>query len=239
MHIDMKKIGEGSYADVYKYKDEFYDRWFVVKRAKKNLNEKERMRFKREYEIMKNFSSPYILEVYKYKDDKNEYIMECMDCTLRSYISHNNSKLTIAERKNIAVQVLKAFDYIHSKKCLHRDISPNNILIKEYEDVLVVKISDFGLVKIPESELTTMGTEFKGCFNDPALIVDGFGTYDILHETYALTRVIYYIMTGKTNVEKNTNSKLKIFLEKGLNPDRTQRYKSVHEMKQVLQKTLQ
>lgn len=93
---------------------------------------------------------------------------------------------------------------------LHRDISPENILIKEYEDTLVIKISDFGLVKIPDSELTTIHTEFKGRFNDPELIVVGFDTYGILHETYALTRIIYYIMTGKTNTEKIVEKKERI-----------------------------
>lgn len=233
MVYDLKQIGEGSYANVYKYKDTFYNRTFVIKRAKKDLTEKEILRFKREYEEMQEFSSPYILEVYRYSESNNEYIMEYMDYTLDSYISRNNSKLTIAQRKGIAQQVLRAFDYIHSKKRLHRDISPKNILIKEYEDVPVIKIADFGLVKIPESKLTTVGTEFKGYFNDPSLVVEGFDTYNILHETYALTRIIYYIMTGRTNIEKITNSKLRIFIEKGLNVDKTKRFKNVFEMMQA------
>lgn len=233
MVYDLKQIGEGSYANVYKYRDTFYNRTFVIKRAKKDLTEKEILRFKREYEEMQEFSSPYILEVYRYSESNNEYIMEYMDYTLDSYISRNNSKLTIAQRKGIVQQVLRAFDYIHSKKRLHRDISPKNILIKEYEDVPVIKIADFGLVKIPESKLTTVGTEFKGYFNDPSLVVEGFDTYNILHETYALTRIIYYIMTGRTNIEKITNSKLKIFIEKGLNVDKTKRFKNVFEMMQA------
>lgn len=233
MVYDLKQIGEGSYANVYKYRDTFYNRTFVIKRAKKDLTEKEILRFKREYEEMQEFSSPYILEVYRYSESNNEYIMEYMDYTLDSYISRNNSKLTIAQRRGIAQQVLRAFDYIHSKKRLHRDISPKNILIKEYEDVPVIKIADFGLVKIPESKLTTVGTEFKGYFNDPSLVVEGFDTYNILHETYALTRIIYYIMTGRTNIEKITNSKLKIFIEKGLNVDKTKRFKNVFEMMQA------
>lgn len=35
--FDLKLIGEGSYAHVYKYKDTFYDHPFVLKRAKKTL----------------------------------------------------------------------------------------------------------------------------------------------------------------------------------------------------------
>ena len=230
----LKQIGQGSYAFVYKYEDLYYNRNFVVKRAKKHLSDKEISRFKREYEEMAILSSPYILEVYRYFDEKNEYIMEYMDYTLESYITKNNSKLSIDLRKNIASQVLRAFKYIHAKGRLHRDISPKNILVKEYEDTPVVKISDFGLVKTPDSTLTTVDTTFKGCFNDPSLLVDGFGTYNILHETFALTRIVFFVLTGKTNTEKINNSKMKSFVEKGLNPDKTKRFQNVSEMMTAL-----
>ena len=228
--FDLKLIGSGSYANVYKYKDTFYNRPFILKRAKKELTDKEVARFKREFDVMNDLSSPYILEVYCYNPDKNEYIMEYMDDTLDGYIAAHNSTLTIIQRKGIAQQILRAFDYLHSKGHLHRDISPKNILIKEYDDTLVVKLSDFGLVKIPDSTLTTVNTEFKGYFNDPALVVEGFNTYGIVHETYALTRVIYFVMTGKTNTEKITNQNLRAFVEKGLNPDKIKRFQNIRDM---------
>ena len=228
--FDLKLIGSGSYANVYKYKDTFYNRSFILKRAKKELTDKEVARFKREFDVMNDLSSPYILEVYCYNPDKNEYIMEYMDYTLDGYIAAHNSTLTIIQRKGIAQQILRAFDYLHSKGHLHRDISPKNILIKEYDDTLVVKLSDFGLVKIPDSTLTTVNTEFKGYFNDPALVVEGFNTYGIVHETYALTRVIYFVMTGKTNTEKITNQNLRNFVERGLNPDKTKRFQNIRDM---------
>lgn len=228
--FDLKLIGSGSYANVYKYKDTFYNRPFILKRAKKELTDKEVARFKREFDVMNDLSSPYILEVYCYNPDKNEYIMEYMDYTLDGYIAAHNSTLTIIQRKGIAQQILRAFDYLHSKGHLHRDISPKNILIKEYDDTLVVKLSDFGLVKIPDSTLTTVNTEFKGYFNDPALVVDGFNTYGIVHETYALTRVIYFVMTGKTNTEKIANQNLRAFVERGLNPDKTKRFQNIRDM---------
>lgn len=228
--FDLKLIGSGSYANVYKYKDTFYNRPFILKRAKKELTDKEVARFKREFDVMNDLSSPYILEVYCYNPDKNEYIMEYMDYTLDGYIAAHNSTLTIVQRKGIAQQILRAFDYLHSKGHLHRDISPKNILIKEYDDTLVVKLSDFGLVKIPDSTLTTVNTEFKGYFYDPALVVEGFNTYGIVHETYALTRVIYFVMTGKTNTEKITNQNLRAFVEKGLNPDKIKRFQNIRDM---------
>ncbi|MBR0536456.1 MAG: protein kinase [Clostridia bacterium] len=227
---ELKQIGEGSYAIVYKYKDDFYNCDFVLKRAKKDLSDKELLRFKREFNEMQTLSSPYILEVYRYNDDKNEYIMEYMNCTLEEYIQKNNNQLSISQRKNIAQQILRAFDYIHSKGRLHRDISPRNILIKIYDDVPVVKIADFGLVKTPTSSLTTVNTEFKGYFNDPGLLTEGFNNYSILHETFALTRIIYFVLTGRTNTGDIKNEKLKEFVMKGLNPEKTKRFQSANEM---------
>ena len=156
--------------------------------------------------------------------------MEYMDYTLDKYILQNNSELTKVQRKSIGQQILRAFNYIHSKDRLHRDISPKNILLKKYDDTVVVKIADFGLVKVPDSTLTTASTEFKGYFNDPSLILDGFDTYNILHETYALTRVIYFVMTGKTNSDNISDQKLKEFVQKGLHSDKSIRFQNVAEM---------
>lgn len=223
-------IGRGSYADVYRYKDTFYNRYFAIKKAKPELTAKELARFKREFEEMDKLSSPYVLEVYRYDDEKNEYIMEYMDHTLHSYITNNNSTLSFLQKKALIQQILRAFDYIHSKNILHRDINPQNILIKEYDDVPVVKISDFGIVKIPESTLTSVNTKFKGSYNDLSLDIDGFDTYSMVHETYALTRVVLFILTQQINANKLPEGKLKNFAIKGLNADKNARFNSVKEM---------
>lgn len=232
--VPLELIGEGSYAKVFKYKDPFYDKYFVIKRANGYLSQKELNRFKIEFYEMKNFSSPYILEVYNYDETKNEYIAEYMDDTLYDYIRSNNNTLGINERKNMSFQILKAFEYIHSKGRLHRDISPKNILVKKYDKIIVAKISDFGLVKVPDSSLTTINTEFKGSFNDPALQSEGFETYNMGHEIYALTRVICYVMTGKENIESIKKTPYEKFLRKGTNIDKDLRYKSVYEMRDTI-----
>ena len=78
-----------------------------------------------------------IKEVYHFDTDKYEYVMERLDYTLLNYYEKFNSTLTTEERKNIARQVLRAFKYVHSKGLLHRDISPNNILLKVYDDGVI------------------------------------------------------------------------------------------------------
>lgn len=107
-------------------------------------------------------------------------------------------------------------------------------MLREYEDVLVAKIADFGLVKIKESDLTSTDTEIKGSFNDPALKIEGFKNYDLLHEIYALTLLCVYVCTGKTNFATVKENNLIEFMKKGTNPDRTKRFQSLEEMKKAL-----
>ncbi len=239
LQINLKLIGEGSYAKVSKYKDEFYNKYFAIKKANKDLNEKELERFKLEFEIMKKANSPYILEVYNYNKDDNSYIMEYANITLFKYIEQNNTKLNLSERIGIINQIFKAFEYIHQNIGLHRDISTTNILLKIYDnDLLVVKISDFGLIKLKNSTLTSDNTDFKGSLNDPKLnIVGGFKNYSIEHETYALTRLIYFIVTGKTIIDnKFRNKDFESFIQNGISDDLARRYKNIQEMKIVFNK---
>ena len=232
----LKLIGEGSYAKVFKYKDLFYNQWVALKRANSGLGAKELVRFRKEFDTMNGLHSPYVTQVYRFFDDKNEYTMEYMDYTLKDYISKGNNKITIDDRKKLVYQIFKAFGYLHSKNILHRDISPNNILIRIYDDVNIVKISDFGLAHVKESELTTVNTEFKGWFNDPSLLTDGFASYDMCHEVFALTRIVYYTITGRINTEKIENESLSDFVRKGLNTDKSIRFKDIEDMRNAFRK---
>lgn len=226
-----KVIGEGSYARVHKYKDEYYNRFFVIKKALKNLNEKELERFKREFEEMKKLNSPYVIEVYNFDEENNQYTMEYADETLEDFISKNNTKLNVNKRISLVRQILQAFIYINSKGVLHRDISTKNILIKKYEGVNIIKVSDFGLVKIPDSTLTSKNTEFKGSLNDPKLEIIGFDKYEAIHETYALTRLIYYVMTGRRTIGSFNSEEFENFVMKGISDNIDERYKDVEEIR--------
>ena len=238
IYTGMKSLGEGSYARVFRFTDGFYHKDFALKRAKPDLDEKELARFKREFTEMQALHSPYIVEVFSYNDEKNEYIMECMDCTLETYMSNHNATMPVSTRRSIINQLLRAYRYLHSKNIYHRDISIKNVLIKQFDDVLVVKISDFGLVKIIDSDLTSLNTELKGSLNDPALKTEGFGNYGLLHEIYALTLLFAYILTGKSNWSKINEPSIKTFIEKGTNPDKAKRFQSLDDLGKAVNQCL-
>ena len=107
---------------------------------------------------------------------------------------------------------------------------PVNIMIKTFDDMTVVKVCDFSLVKHPNSDLISIDTVLKGCYNDPDLNIEGFRNYTVIHETYALTRLIAFILTGRATADRIQDINLKSFVEKGLSSDKSKRYKSVDEM---------
>ncbi|EEA6216178.1 protein kinase family protein [Campylobacter jejuni] len=220
-------IGDGSYAKVYKYYDEFYKHYFALKKLNKKVNDKEIQRFIKEFNIMKQINNPYILKVYSLDENKKEYIMEYVDFTLKEYIHKNNSKLSSDERISLGIQIIKGIKTLWNKNILHRDISLKNILIKQYDDIVVIKISAFGLVKELNSELTSENTEIKGSLNEISrLQKKGFNNYDKSDEIYALSRVLYFIATGRTNL---INTKCD-FLEKGINDNVKNRYNNLDDL---------
>ncbi|MCM3677112.1 protein kinase [Peribacillus simplex] len=234
--ITIHYIGGGSYAKVFRYKDPYYKIKFAIKRAHDNLREDELERFKNEFKDLKQLDSPFIIKAYTYNDEKNEYTMEFADHTIQKFIRNNNNSLTFESRRKLIIQLLNAFEYIHSKGLLHRDVSYQNILIKKYEDGnYFIKVSDFGLVKRPESNLTRQGTEIKGAINDYSdLDRVGFENYEIQHETFAIAKVIYFILTGReTNYHKEPNEPLKNFILKAIG-DKENRFNNVAEMKKDL-----
>ncbi|MNW45701.1 Serine/threonine-protein kinase PrkC [compost metagenome] len=234
-----KLIGGGSYAQVFKYKDTHYNRWFALKRAKADLTTKELQRFKNEYEITRKLNSPYIIEAYNYNDAKHEYTLEYANGgTLADYILKNNTKLDMQDRLKLIGQLFNAFIYIQEKEILHRDISYHNILIHHYDEKwTVIKVSDFGLVKIPESSLTSIDSSVKGSLNDPDLTKVGFANYEVRHEIYALTQVVNFLLCGKKHANGiySKSQMVKEFLLKGLAANIDDRFSTVKEMANTFQ----
>lgn len=68
-----------------------------------------------------------------------------------------NGPLTERTTQVLAVQLLTALRYLHNFNITHRDIKPDNILINSL-DPLEVKLTDFGLSKMIDSEQTFLRT---------------------------------------------------------------------------------
>ena len=226
--VQLKMVGEGSYAVVFSFIDPDYGIKFAVKRAKKGLGERDLHRFKQEFDVLKGLSFPYIVEVYEYDETRDEYKMEYCDETLRDYIARRNNKLSFASRKRIALQFLYGINYIHHKGLLHRDVSLQNVMLKVFGDgAVLVKLSDFGLVKDQASDFTRTKTEMRGTIRDPLL--SSFKDYAVLNEIYSVGWVLSYIFTGREALKSGVDETSQI-IQKCTANDMAKRYQRVIDL---------
>jgi len=226
--LKLTMVGEGSYAQVFSYVDPDYGIKFAVKRARRGISERDLVRFKQEFDIMKRLRFPYVVEVYQYDSEHDEYRMEFCDETLRNFISKRNSKLKFASRKRIALQFLYGINYIHSQGLLHRDVSLQNVLLKVFDGgAVLVKLSDFGLVKDTASEFTRTDTELRGTIRDPLL--NSLKEYSVANEMYSVGFVLSYIFTGRESLS-SSNDEVSRIVQKCATLNASQRYRTALEL---------
>jgi eukaryotic-like serine/threonine-protein kinase len=226
--VQLKMVGEGSYAIVFSFIDPDYGIKFAVKRAKKGLDERDLHRFKQEFDVLKRLSFPYIVEVYQYDEARNEYKMEYCDETLRDYIAKRNKKLSFASRKRIALQFLYGINYIHHQGLLHRDVSLQNVMLKVFGGgAVLVKLADFGLVKDDASQFTRTKTEMRGTIRDPLL--SNFKDYAVHNEIYSLGWLLSYIFTGREALKSGADEVSRI-IQKCTANETPQRYQRVMDL---------
>lgn len=75
------------------------------------------------------------------------YVMEYVEGkTLTEYLIENYDNLSLDKRLRIVLQTCIAIHNLHSKDCVHQDLSPNNVMIQEDENgILKVKVIDYGM----------------------------------------------------------------------------------------------
>ena len=119
---------------------------------KAQLTERERDFLREEIQIVKLISHPNIVqmrETYETKDNMYIIMEQVSGGELFDHI-----KTYELEEREVAIcmyQLIQAIKYIHSCGIVHRDLKPENILIEkdsETEEIIKIKITDFGLSKI-------------------------------------------------------------------------------------------
>lgn len=148
----IEKIGSGGMGEVFLAEDEKLGRKVALKTLPAEVaTDSERMhRFVLEAKTASGLNHPNIITIYEINDDAEvpyiamEYVKgETLARTLRK------TRLEMATVVDIAIQVAGALAAAHEAGVVHRDVKPDNIIIRP--DGLV-KVLDFGLVKLTEND---------------------------------------------------------------------------------------
>lgn len=159
----ISEIGRGAMGVVYLAKDPVIDRQLAIKTIRlmglvKDESEEFLKRFYQEAKAAGNLSHPNIVTVHDAGFDKeiemHYLVMEYIPGKTLKEIIQQKVPLTYEEKAMILEKVSDALVYAHSKGIIHRDIKPANIIISGPDSI---KITDFGIAKLPASHLTTDG----------------------------------------------------------------------------------
>ena len=220
----IKKIGEGSYAKIYKVKKDNSDTLYVLKNIPVSEEDYSSMNeILNESSILSHCDNVYIIKYYDsffYNGTFNIITEFCPYGDLFGYIKFYKVRGSRIEEKIIwiiFIQLSLGLGYLHHKKILHRDIKTKNIFIKNN---LTVKIGDFGIAKILSSTSsyahTFIGTPY---YISPELCKDQ--PYNDKSDVWALGCVLYELCTLNHPFEGGTQVEI---YEKIL----TQKFKSIN-----------
>ena len=208
----LERVGQGGMAIVYRGIDRSLKRVVAVKVLHRHLADYQeaRDRFEREAQAVAKLRHENILEIFDYaaRPGEEAYIVT-------EFIDGQTLKQVITDRPiafpeigaMLILQVGRALAHAHAGGILHRDVKPENIMIRSDG---VVKLMDFGISHMIDLERLTVTGQLLG---SPAYMapehVEG-RQLDFRTDVFALGIVLYQLCVGRLPFEgKNPHEVLK------------------------------
>lgn len=159
-------VGVGGMAYVLKAHDIVDNRDVAIKILNDEFRDDERAvkRFINESKTVSMLDHENIVKIFDVviTDERKYIVMEFIDgITLKDYIDRIGV-LSWKEAVYYIKQILRALSHAHEKQVIHRDIKPQNIMLLSDG---TIKVTDFGIAKIPNAESITMTDKAIGTVN--------------------------------------------------------------------------
>jgi serine/threonine-protein kinase len=156
-------IGFGAMGAVYKAFDPLIKRTLAIKTLRLDIPRNSPQyrsfidRFYHEARISGTLSHPNIVTLFDIgEEDGVPYLaMEFVEGETLASILENGTRFKPEKVISLVSQIASAVDYAHSKGVIHRDIKPSNLILSDGERI---KITDFGIAKVGDAEMTQSGT---------------------------------------------------------------------------------
>lgn len=212
-----KELGRGSMAVVYLAEDTTHQRYVALKilRPEYNNNAYIRDLFLQEASLLIEFrhtNAVAVLGYGKLPDNRLYMVQELARGESLDSILTLRKTLCLAEACEIVEQVLSCLQSAHEQEIIHRDVTPDNILIEQREHSAKpgVKVIDFGIARSrkngPEEEVTQV------CIGTPAYmapeIVMDETLFDHRVDIYSVGVLLFELLYGELPVYHEDHSAL-------------------------------
>ncbi len=146
-HI-LEKLGEGGMGVVYRVDDPLNpDRLVALKSIQRKRIQSEHIgRFKAEFRVLTSLQHPNVAAAYDFESlPSGQDCFFTMEFIKGRDIFRATEGLDWQQIVSLLIQVCRALSYVHSRKLIHYDIKPGNVLVDNEGHV---KVLDFGLAAV-------------------------------------------------------------------------------------------
>jgi serine/threonine protein kinase len=232
-------------------------RWSVEGQKRKML-----LRFLQEARAAARLNHPNIVSIYHIGSMNGTFYiaMEYLEGQSFRDLLESRDRLSVDTILSLLIQVCSGLEFAHSHGIIHRDIKPGNIILLKNG---IVKITDFGIARIEKSELIKTRDEgFVGTIHycspeqliksvpvdgrsdlfSAAILLYQFLTGELPFHGSSLAETIDKIIHGApvppTKMNASISAKLERVIFKALSKNPRDRYQTIGEFKQALQRSI-
>ncbi|MBA2320828.1 MAG: serine/threonine protein kinase, partial [Deltaproteobacteria bacterium] len=195
----LEKVGEGGMATVYRGRHATLNRDVAIKVLHPHLSSstRNRKRFAREARAIEHLRHPNILEIFDYSGtDAGEcYIVtEFVLGDTLSALLWRRGRLPPEVAASMALDLSRALSYAHREGILHRDLKPDNVMIRSDG---TVKLMDFGIARFLDESQVTMTGALVGspAYMSPEQAKEG--KLDVRSDLFSLGTLLFQTTTGQ------------------------------------------
>ncbi len=198
-------VADGGMGRVYEARDARTDRRVALKvlHADVARDAVAVERFKREFDISRELPHEHIVDVLDFQSFGPQLFllaMEFLDGEELRMLLKRETTVSPARLLRIVSQVAIGLDEAHRRQIVHRDLKPDNIFLCGQPDGDLVKILDFGSVRInkdrAKSKLTSLGTTIGSPFYMSPEQAQGSEDLDQRADVFALGAIVYECLSG-------------------------------------------
>jgi serine/threonine-protein kinase len=162
-----------------------------------------RERFLREAQMARRLAHPNVAVLHDLAEARPGtfyMVMELIDGPSLSDVMGTGRLLPVTALLELGAQALDGLHYLHGKGIVHRDVSPENLLVADVAGRPVVKIIDLGVAKRSDEEgLTTTGIfvgKLRYASPEQLGALKKGEAIDGRSDVYSMGCVLYHLLTG-------------------------------------------
>ena len=191
-YTNFQILGMGTIGTVYKAEKKNTKYNVAIKEIDKEKYNKSKNEILKEIEMINKIKCENSVLIKDTIDTKEYFylIMDYCHFNLEDYILKRESPVSINEIKQVLLQLNNVFKIINTRKIIHKNLTPSNILISiDRLDKLLIKLSDYGFSK-QDSEDTSINENISLCLAPEIINAEENLTKSDL---WSLGVIIYYM----------------------------------------------